>query len=167
MTGATRSTQSVELPENPDAAETVGATRNAVHMRPAFVWLVFAGGTLGTAARAALVTTFPSVNGVPYTVLAINLCGAFLLGTLIEQLARRGPDVGRRRALRLLLGTGFMGGFTTYSSLAADTAVLLRSGMTVSGIGYALATVVVGAMATATGIVIAGRAGRPRPRGKA
>ncbi len=156
-----------QLPEDPDTVQTTEGAGRTVWLRPAFLWLVFAGGTLGTAARAALVTTFPSVNGVPYTVLVINLCGAFLLGTLIEQLVRRGPDVGRRRALRLLLGTGFMGGFTTYSSLATDTAVLLRSGMTVSGIGYALATVVLGAMATATGIVIAGRAGRPRPRGKA
>lgn len=155
-----------QLPEDPDTVQTTEGAGRTVWLRPAFLWLVFAGGTLGTAARAALVTTFPSVNGVPYTVLVINLCGAFLLGTLIEQLVRRGPDVGRRRALRLLLGTGFMGGFTTYSSLATDTAVLLRSGMTVSGIGYALATVVLGAMATATGIVIAGRAGRPRPRGK-
>ncbi len=38
-----------------------------------------------------------------------------MLGALLESLARRGPDEGRRRAIRLLVGTGGLGGFTTYS----------------------------------------------------
>lgn len=147
----------VELPEDPDTVETTRTAPNAVHLRPAFLGLVFAGGTLGTAARAALANAFPPVNGVPYAVLAINLSGALLLGALIEQLAMRGPDDGRRRVLRLLLGTGFLGGFTTYSSLATDSAVLLRDGAAASGIGYALATVVVGAIATVAGMALARR----------
>ena len=56
-----------------------------------------------------------------------------------------------------------MGGFTTYSSLATDTAVLLETDAAV-GIAYALASVVAGIAAAATGIVIARAVfGAPRP----
>lgn len=90
--------------------------------------LVALGGAAGTTARYLLGETISDVAGMPFGIFAINLTGAFLLGWLIEALARYGPDTGRRRDLRLLLGTGVIGGFTTYSALAADTAVLLRDG---------------------------------------
>ena len=56
----------------------------------------------------------------------------------------RGPDVGVRQRLRLLLGTGFLGAFTTYSTLAVDTDRLLRDGYASVAVGYAAATVVTG-----------------------
>jgi fluoride exporter len=125
--------------------------------------LVVLGGTAGTAARAALGTVVPEAAGVPVGILAINLVGAFVLGALLEALVRRGPDTGRRRGARLLLGTGVLGGFTTYSALAAGTATLLQDGRAAVGLGYALATVVLGGVATALGVLL-GRA-LPGPRG--
>lgn len=130
------------------------------HLRPGPVGLVLLGGTAGTAAREALSLAFPPVNGIPVAIFAVNLTGAFLLGLLLEALIRRGPDRGRRRGLRLLLGTGFMGGFTTYSALAADTALLLGSGSAGAGIAYGLATVALGALATWTGILLGSRGGK-------
>ena len=82
------------------------------------------------------------------------MTGAFLLGILLELLSRRGPDHGRRRALRLFLGTGLLGGFTTYSALANDTAVLVASGNAVAGISYGLGTLFVGALAAWGGIAL-------------
>lgn len=125
-----------------------------LHVRPSSLLLVLAGGTLGTAAREGLVLALPATGEVPWTILGINVLGAFLLGWLLDALARRGPDHGGRRALRLLLGTGLLGGFTTYSTLATDTA-LLSGSSPLTGIGYALATVLVGALATALGILVA------------
>ncbi|PZP66844.1 MAG: hypothetical protein DI592_23690, partial [Stenotrophomonas maltophilia] len=58
-------------------------------------------------------------------------------------------DAGRRRVLRLLLGTGVLGGFTTYSTLAESTAALFLDGHGLAGTGYALLTVLSGAIATA------------------
>lgn len=168
MTDPTPTTGNIELPIDPDldVDEATDGEPRPVHLRPAYLALVFAGGTVGVAAREALTLAFPPVNGIPYTIFGINIVGAFLLGVLLDALARRGPDHGRRRALRLLLGTGVIGGFTTYSALAADTASLLGSGAVWSGIGYSLLTVLIGAAATWAGIAVAGATHRPSREGR-
>lgn len=134
-----------------------------VHLRLPYLGLALIGGTLGTAAREAFTLLFPPVDGIPYAIFVINILGAFLLGLLLDALARTGPDEGRRRRLRILIGTGFMGGFTTYSALATDTASLLGEGEAGVGITYGLSTVLVGGLATWAGIATAtaarGRAG--------
>lgn len=150
------------LPIDPDVDVEDVATGTPVHLRPALIALVFVGGAAGVAAREGLCLAFPAVNGISYTILAINVVGAFLLGVLLESLARRGPDHGRRRTQRLLLGTGFMGGFTTYSTLATDTAQLIGDGRVGAGTGYGLATVLVGAAATLAGIAVGVAAHHPR-----
>ena len=99
-----------------------------VHLRWQYLALVAAGGAVGTALRELLMLAVPPVAEIPVATLGINVLGAFLLGALLETLARRGPDVGGRRKLRLLLGTGALGGFTTYSSLATDTSLLIIRG---------------------------------------
>lgn len=130
-----------------------------VHLRPALLALVAAGGAVGTAAREALSLAVPSADGFPVGVLLINVSGAFVLGVLLEALARRGPDAGARLLVRLGVGTGFCGGFTTYSALAAATAVLLASGRTGTAVLYAVATVLLGGLATWLGM-LAGTARR-------
>ena len=128
-----------------------GAVRPS-HLRWSHLGLVAAGGALGTAGREALSLAHPAAaGGFPVTTFLINAVGAFLLGFLLEYLTRGGPDEGHRRSLRLLLGTGVLGGFTTYSALATDTAVL-TSGSTGLAFGYAAATLVVGVVASTVGI---------------
>lgn len=148
-----------DLPLDPDV--DVGRDRRhrptPVHLRPSSLAVVAAGGTVGTAAREAITLALPAVGGLPVAIFLINLCGAFLLGVLLEALARRGPDEGRRRTLRLLLGTGALGGFTTYSAFAADTAALVGSGDPGTAVLYVALTLVVGAVASAAGIAVAGR----------
>ena len=117
---------------------------------------VFLGGTAGTTARAALSLTVPPVAQVPVIIAVVNIVGAFLLGLLLERLHRAGPDTGRRRTLRLALGTGVLGGFTTYSALAADTVGLLGTHPG-PAIGYAVGTLVVGGIASLAGIVVGSR----------
>lgn len=134
----------------------------AVHLRPSALATVFAGGTLGAGTRELLTLLFPAAGGFPWAVFGINLTGAFLLGFLLDALVRRGPDHGHRRTLRLLLGTGFMGGYTTYSSFAADTAGFFGAGAPATGVVYALATVVLGALASWAGIALATRIHRSR-----
>src|SRR5699024_11239433 len=65
--------------------------------------------------------THTFLSDLPVGTFLANISGAFLLGLLVESLSRRGADHGRRRDLRLLLGTGLLGGYTTYSALANDT----------------------------------------------
>jgi fluoride exporter len=122
--------------------------------------VVLVGGAIGTAARAALESAFPAQpGGWPWTTFAINVTGSFLLGLLLETLSRRGPDAGLRRYLRLGLGTGVMGGYTTYSTFAVETVRLLGlgGGAVVVGLGYALGSVVLGLAAAFAGMWVAAR----------
>jgi len=141
----------------------MGVTRSAslpVHLRWDAVGLVALGGAGGTAARVAISLAIPPVGAIPVATVAINVAGAFLLGVLLEVLARRGPDEGRLRSIRLLLGTGFLGGFTTYSALAIDT-VMLTGGDTGTALAYSFGTILIGGVATWAGIVTGTRlAGR-------
>jgi len=145
----------------------VGVTRGAsgpVHLRWDAVALVALGGAAGTAARVAITLAIPPAGAFVVATFAINVVGALLLGILLEVLARRGPDVGRLRSIRLLLGTGFLGGFTTYSALATDTA-MLTGGDTGTALAYSLGTILIGGVATWAGIIIGSRrAGRRMAR---
>lgn len=136
--------------------EVGGSPERPLHLRPLFILYVFCGGALGTLARYLVSVFLPTWWSLPWPTFAVNIVGAFLLGALLEGLARRGHDHGMRRALRLLIGTGFLGGFTTYSSLAVDGVQLFRADRAGAAIGYLLVTVVVGAASTALGILVAG-----------
>lgn len=124
--------------------------------------MVFLGGSAGTAAREGLSLAFSSGVAFPVVIWSINVLGAFLLGLLLEWLARTGQESGR--TVRLLLGTGFLGGFTTYSALATDTALLLTGDDWGTGLVYAASTVVLGAAASFLGIALAARIRRSTSR---
>jgi CrcB protein len=119
--------------------------------------LVAIGGMAGTAARYAMTLLVPSRHGWPVATLSVNLVGAFVLGLLLEALGRRGPDQGARRRARLVVGTGFCGAFTTYSALAVEIDLLLRTGQQTTAITYALTTVVAGFLMCIFGIWVAAR----------
>jgi CrcB protein len=133
--------------------DTVDTGRaSPIHLNWRYLVMVFVGGAVGTAVREGLVLVIPNLGGIPLAIFVINVFGAFLLGLLLEALSRGGPDEGRRRSLRLLLGTGFLGGFTTYSTLATGTTLLAVEGSNGLAIAYSLATVVLGAAASWGGI---------------
>jgi CrcB protein len=133
-----------------------------VHLHPRSILLVFAGGAAGTAVRYLLTLSVPPVAGVPLITFVINVTGAFVLGWLLQALALRGPDEGMRRDLRLFAGTGVLGGYTTYSSLAVDTDGLIAAQDVGLSILYAAATIVVGAAASVAGIAVASVLARRR-----
>lgn len=131
------------------------------HRQPRLVLAVLAGALLGTPARYGLALLLPVRPGAwPTPTFLVNLLGAFLLGALLEGLARRGDDTGRRRLLRLAFGTGFLGAFTTYSALAVETDLLVRAHRPGLAASYAVASVLLGLLLSAAGIAAAGRAGR-------
>lgn len=150
------------LPHDPDLEVDEGSDGApvAVHLTPTFIALVALGGAAGTLARHGVEQMLGHPDGLPLGTITVNLVGAFALGALLEGLATRGSDVGRRRAARLLLGTGFLGGFTTYSALAVETDGLLRDGRVAIALAYGLTTVVVGLLASLAGVFCARRAAR-------
>lgn len=124
--------------------------------------LVFLGGTVGTGLRALL--SWPLSGDFPLGVLIANLSGSLALGLLLGVLSARGPDTGPRRELRLLLGVGLLGGFTTFSALAVDTVQL---GSRSPGLGAALVagTLILGVAAAGFGLSAGARLGRRNGRG--
>jgi len=147
------------LPHDPDVEvdeDSLGGPL-PVHLTPSAIGLVFVGGSLGVLARASLDHAFPAGSGFPIATFAVNLVGAFALAVLIETLALRGVDVGHRRAFRLILGSGLLGGFTTYSALAVQTDSLVRTGHTATALAYAAGTVALGLGASLAGIRVTRR----------
>ena len=130
------------------------------HLSWTNIGLVSVGGGVGTGLRYLITTLTHQVAGVPIATLGINVIGAFLLGVLLEFLADRSPDTGWSRRIRLGVGTGGLGGFTTYSALATDTVVLAASHPG-RAIGYAVGTVIIGAAASIGGIWLSRRHLRP------
>ena len=141
-----------------------------LHFQAGAIALVFVGGAVGAGLRG-----IASYSASPaYAVMAIfiaNILGSFLLGYLLEWLARQGADEGWRRSLRLMLGTGFCGALTTYSTFAMDVLRLwgtpshwetsagsLATGFvtnTLLAVLYAVVSVLLGVAAAAFGIAVA------------
>jgi fluoride exporter len=120
-----------------------------------FVALVGIGGLLGTLGRYEVGRWLPAGAGLPRGTLLANLVGALILGVLLESLAIRGDDTGRRRQTRLLVGTGFCGGLTTYSTLAVETDLLVRAHRAGLAAEYAIGSVIAGVAVAAIGIALA------------
>jgi CrcB protein len=129
-----------------------------LHAQWRLILLVGAGGMVGTALRYGIGREWPVAHAsFPVSTFLINLIGAFLLGLLLELLLGTGADVGPRRALRLGVGTGVLGGFTTYSTLATEATLLVRAGDGGLAATYGLLTVLVGLLATGAGVALAAR----------
>ncbi len=116
--------------------------------------LVVLGGTLGTLSRYG-VSEIPFDGLFPLATFIVNVVGSFALGVLLALVLTR-----RAESLRLLLGTGFLGGFTTYSALAVETDSLLRGDHVALGIAYAIGTVLAGLAAALAGVAVGSRARR-------
>lgn len=106
--------------------------------------LVAAGGAVGTLARYGLDEAVGPAGALPLSTLLVNLVGSLALGMIV------GAGVPDR--LRLLLGTGLVGGFTTYSAFAVQVQDLGSGGDLALGAGYALLTVVGGLALAVVGL---------------
>lgn len=106
--------------------------------------VVAAGGALGALARHGLEVAWPvPAGGFPWVTLAVNVAGCAALGTVMELLARLAAP---HRLLRPFLGTGLLGGFTTFSMYAVETRELLAAGRPGLAAAYVVGTLV-GALA--------------------
>jgi fluoride exporter len=100
---------------------------------------IFLGGAFGTLARYLLAAHHPAGFGsFPWVTLLVNLSGSFAIGALVpvtEHVSHRAP------MLRPLLIVGFLGGWTTYSTLAVEASLLIRHGDLGLCLAYLVATV--------------------------
>ena len=97
---------------------------------------VAVGGALGALLRWTLTEVFPDpADGFPWTILAINVAGSFVLALLPAL-----TSVRRRPVLVAGLGPGLLGGFTTLSAYSEQARALLASGHTGLAASYLLGT---------------------------
>ena len=88
--------------------------------------LVFFGGGIGAALRHGVNMAAARLGlAFPLGTLAVNVVGSFLMGVLVAWFALRG---GVDQHLRLLLTTGLLGGFTTFSAFSLDAALMWQRG---------------------------------------
>lgn len=114
------------------------------------VLLVTAGGAAGTVLRALL--TREETVGLPLLTLTVNVAGAFALGLLLAVLDRRPGG----SALRLVLGIGLFGAFTTWSGLAVQSVLLVRDGAVGTALAYLALSLGGGLLAATAGLLLGG-----------
>lgn len=128
--------------------------------------LVATGGATGSVlrylvsgfAQRAFVPEAGALASFPAGTLVVNVTGSLLIGLLAglaESRALLGPEA------RLLLVTGLLGGYTTFSAFSLETLVLLRAGQTATALMTVGLQVVLGVAAAWAGFAVVLAAGRP------
>lgn len=132
------------------------------------------GGTAGwilSALSAAVVFVGAGIGGVlrwqmglaaarwfgpafPWGTLLVNISGSTLMGALAALLASR-ADAGEWQAARLLLMTGVLGGYTTFSAYSLDTIALWERGQYAAAAGYCVGSVVLSLAGLIAGLAVA------------
>jgi CrcB protein len=103
---------------------------------------IFAGGALGTLARAALSEAFPlPATAWPWPIFAVNIVAAFILGYAVTRLQERLPLSSYRRPL---LGTGLCGGLSTFSTMQVEILKMIDAHAWGLAVGYAAASIAAG-----------------------
>ncbi len=115
--------------------------------------LISAGAVLGANARYWIGTWAAEKWGAafPYGTLLINLSGSLLLGVFMALTAERAVIDPR---IRLLVATGFLGAYTTFSTFTYESVSLLLKGAVVPGRLNALGSTALGLLAVGAGIWI-------------
>ena len=114
---------------------------------------IAAGGALGAPARfevAQLIHVSPGT--FPWATFWTNVSGSFALGFLLILVIERFPP---SRYVRPFFATGFLGAFTTFSTFAVETDLLIKDGHVVLGGAYAFGSLIAGFAAVWAGILLA------------
>ncbi|HEY0814839.1 MAG TPA: CrcB family protein [Pseudonocardia sp.] len=116
---------------------------------------VAVGGMLGASARYGVGLLLPHQPGTfPWGTLLINVAGGLLMGVLIVAVVERGRG---HPLARPFLGTGVLGGFTTFSTYAVDAQQLIAAGRVGLAGAYLAGTLVAALVATRVGLALARR----------
>lgn len=118
------------------------------------LWVAL-GGALGSVLRfavGAIVRGMPSLAGLPWATLGVNVTGSLAIGALAGLIAG-GNDI--TPPVRAFVMVGVLGGFTTFSTFALEGIDMLQSGSAVKAIAYASASVMLSIGAAALGVTLA------------
>lgn len=130
--------------------------QQARRSRAEVLFVIAVGGMLGASARYGLARLVPTHGGgFPWATFLTNLSGTFVLGWLLALLER----FPQGRLIRSFVATGIIGAFTTMSTYAVETAMLIARGQWVTAFAYGLGSLGCGLALCYTGI----RVGRSTP----
>ncbi|MGA0560470.1 fluoride efflux transporter CrcB [Larkinella sp. VNQ87] len=119
-------------------------------------WLVFLGGGLGSVARFAVSRYVQPLfkTAYPASTLLVNVIASLVLGFLMGWLTARATE---RETYRLLIGVGFCGGLSTFSTFSTETLLLLQTGRWLAAASNVVLNVVLCLLASLAGLYL-GRA---------
>lgn len=121
--------------------------------------LVAAGGALGAVARYQMGRLANHLagptNAFPWGTLSVNIIGSLLMGALLGWFARPGFSVATAEAMRLLIGVGLLGGFTTFSAFSSELVTMLHRGQMIDALIYGAVSLVAGMAAIVAGLIFA------------
>ena len=112
---------------------------------------IFIGGGFGSMARYALSKWLNTNNPIPYGTLLANVLGCFIIGLVMGYILKSNSE---HQNLALLIGTGFCGGFTTFSTFAFENQTFLKNGDFVSFLSYTFGSIILGLSAVFLGIYL-------------
>src|SRR5437879_13535193 len=114
---------------------------------------IAAGGALGAPARYGVAqVVHVARDSFPWATFWTNITGSFAIGLILVLMLERFPPT---RYVRPFLATGFLGAYTTYSTFAVETDLLVRNGHAAVGLAYALASLGAGLGAVWAGMWVA------------
>jgi CrcB protein len=122
---------------------------------------ISAGGVAGALARYGVGVAYPHRPGtLPWATFGINVSGCLLIGALMVLVTDVWPA---HRLLRPFLGTGLLGGYTTFSTYVVDAQRLLAAGRPGTALAYLAGTLFAALAAVYTGITLTRLGIRRRP----
>lgn len=117
------------------------------------VLLVAAGGAAGSVARYFTNVGMLRLMGptFPWGTLAVNIVGSMLIGMFAELIMTK---FSASEGLRLLLVTGFLGGYTTFSAFSWDIIMMVNRGDGLWALVYIAASILISLMAVMAGLAL-------------
>ncbi|MEZ5765612.1 MAG: fluoride efflux transporter CrcB [Xanthobacteraceae bacterium] len=115
--------------------------------------IVFIGGGVGSMMRHGVNVAAARLAGTafPYGTLTVNITGSLVMGLCAGYFAFKGDA---SQSWRLLLMTGILGGYTTFSAFSLDTALLYERGEIALALAYVLASVCVSLLGLFAGLTL-------------
>ncbi|MER2090521.1 MAG: CrcB family protein [Sporosarcina sp.] len=116
--------------------------------------LIGLAGAAGAILRVSIGQVVPNDSGFPFSTLAVNIVGTFLLCFIIAGAFRK---LAMHEDMQDIVATGFLGSFTTFSAVSIETVLLVEKGQIVLAGIYIICSVIGGLSAGALGFRLGGK----------
>lgn len=136
------------------------AQRPRPTLRPTVLAAIAVGGLAGGLVREAVTSAWPAGSGFPWAIFGVNTAGGLILGFLLVGVQELLPPT---TYLRPLLGTGFCGALTTFSSVTVAVDRFGAEARPGLAVGYSLGSLAAGLAAAILGIALARALAGRRP----